>query len=65
MIQQARIEAGLTQEELGRAIGIYSHKAHKIWEYESGLVIPSKEVLSRIAEALSKPVSFFERDNMK
>lgn len=48
-IQEARIEAGLTQRELARRLGI---KPPNISQYERGVKTPKFETILRIADAL-------------
>lgn len=54
-IAQARIEAGLTQEELAALIGV---STRSLQGYEAGAVKPYRHI-ERIAEALDRPVSWF------
>lgn len=55
-IAAARIEAGLSQEQLGERIG---RATGTIAHYEAGRVEPRPRILAQIAEATGKPVSYF------
>lgn len=55
-LRQARIDAGLTQEELGRRLGI---SAVSISDRERGVTEISAEELKRIARILAKPTEWF------
>ena len=55
-IRAARLEAGMTQKQLGDRCGISDVTIRK---YESGKVHPKIETLSKIAAALGVPLSYF------
>lgn len=56
-IQQARQEAGLTQDQLAMKSGLtQSH----ICKLEHGLHSPTAMTLKKIADALQRPVSYFD-----
>jgi transcriptional regulator with XRE-family HTH domain len=57
-IQKARIEAGLTQEELAEAV---DKKPATVSRWEGGHISPKPKTLARIALATGKPVSWFTR----
>ena len=48
-IQQARVEKKLTQKQLAQKINL---SVHTINEYESGIAIPNRQILSKIGRAL-------------
>lgn len=52
MIKKAREEAGITQEALGKAIGV---SGVTIMRYEKGQRNPSSKVIGEIAEVLGEP----------
>lgn len=52
MIKRAREEAGITQEALGKAIGV---SGVTIMRYEKGQRNPSSKVIGEIAEVLGEP----------
>lgn len=52
MIKSAREEAGITQEALGKAIGV---SGVTIMRYEKGQRNPSSKVIEEIAEVLGEP----------
>lgn len=54
VIRTLRIEAGMTQTDLGRAVGVSFQQMQK---YESGLNRISVNRLVRLAEALGTPAS--------
>lgn len=54
-----RLERGLSQEELGRAVGVTFQQVQK---YERGANRVSAGRLQRIADALDVPVTFFYRN---
>jgi transcriptional regulator with XRE-family HTH domain len=56
-IKQARVEAGLTQDELGDFVGV---GMRQIQYYESGESDPYRK-LRQIAEATGKPISWLLR----
>ena len=49
-LAERRKAAGLTQEQLGRIVGL---DQNAIWRYESGLHLPRKDVLIRLAIVLN------------
>jgi transcriptional regulator with XRE-family HTH domain len=55
-IREARMDAGFTQAELVRRLGI---KRASISQWESGLTQPSTENLNQVAAATKKPITFF------
>lgn len=66
-LREARVRAGLTQDALGVAIGLDEGPACiRISRYESGVHLPSLEVLWALAKALSIPAAFLvtEDDQM-
>lgn len=56
-IKKAREEVGMTQEELGKSIGGYSSMA--ISYFESGEREVKVDLLSRIADSLSRNIEYF------
>ena len=60
-IKQARELAGLTQEKLAEEIDVQQAWIAKI---ESGRKAPSRELMSRIAQATEQPLSFFAQDSI-
>ncbi|MCY1349278.1 Helix-turn-helix domain protein [compost metagenome] len=59
-IKEARLQAGLSQEELGIRIGIDPASAStRMNRYELGRRVPHLEVVERLAEELRFPVAFF------
>lgn len=52
MIKKAREEAGITQEALGKAIGV---SGVTIMRYEKGQRNPSSKIIGEIAEVLGEP----------
>ena len=54
-LRSARLAAGMSQEELGAAIGVSKMAVSK---YESGAVVPGSGRLVALAEALGVPVSW-------
>ena len=59
-IREYREKAAISQKKLGLSLGL-SDKA--ISAYESGRTLPPLETLSKIANELGKPLSFFLSDN--
>jgi transcriptional regulator with XRE-family HTH domain len=59
-IREARIEARLSQNALGRSIGV-SDKS--ISAYEQGRSVPPLEKIKRIAESTRHPLSYFTEEN--
>jgi transcriptional regulator with XRE-family HTH domain len=57
-IAKARIEAGMTQEELSEAVG---KKPATVSRWEGGHISPKPKTLAKIAAATGKPVSWFTR----
>ena len=55
-IKEAREKAGMSQNELGVAIG---RSRSIVAQYEGGLVLPPVDMLVDIARATSHPVSWF------
>ena len=59
-LKEARIEANLSQKELGIAAGIDRFSASpRINQYETGKHTPDFLTLKRIAEVLAVPTAFF------
>ncbi len=55
-IKQLRLAEGMTQEELGRKVGVKKSAIHK---YESGMIINLKrDVIAKLAEALGTTGSY-------
>ena len=57
-LKSARIQRGLTQEELGRAIGV---SKQAISQYEHGRKKPNSRTLVALARYLNKPAAYFLR----
>lgn len=57
----ARKRRGMTQAELGAAIGVSSKS---VANYESGIHEPTDENLSALGKALTVPLNFFEGDDL-
>jgi transcriptional regulator with XRE-family HTH domain len=55
-MQQARLDAGYTQEELAQKLGVTPITLSR---WETGARYPSFEMLERFAEAVDKPLPFF------
>ena len=55
-IRQARREANLTQEQLGKVVGAHQITVNR-WEKEKSP--PGSRMVSKIASATKKPASFF------
>jgi transcriptional regulator with XRE-family HTH domain len=55
-IKLARIEHDMTQDQLASAIGAMQKS---ISRYETGVSLPSLDMLERIAKALKKPFGYF------
>ncbi len=55
-IKLARVEHDMTQGQLAEAIGAMQKS---ISRYETGLSIPSLEMLEKIAKKLKKPFGYF------
>lgn len=64
-LKEARLRAGLSQEQLGVLIGIEEASASsRMNHYEKGRHEPDFSVIERIATVLNTPESFFfERDD--
>ena len=59
-LKQARIKAGLTQQELGVLAGIDADNASaKMNQYEQGVHIPKFPRLQDLASALKVPTAYF------
>lgn len=59
-LKEARLEAKLSQKQLGIAIGIDQFVASpRMNQYETGKHAPDFDVVERIAEVLKLPSSFF------
>lgn len=59
-LKRLRLEAGLTQQELGKKLGT-SQATYGKWEI--GTVSPTLRSISRIAEVLDVPLEDLFRDN--
>jgi len=59
-IKSARINAGLSQEELGNKLGVTKMAISK---YENGTVTPNSAVLIALAKALEVRIEYFFRSN--
>jgi transcriptional regulator with XRE-family HTH domain len=55
-VRAVRIEAGLTQQQFARLIDVSYQQAHK---YETGINRISAGMLSKMAQALERPVTSF------
>jgi len=55
-IKERRLQVGMTQQQLGRHIGVAFQQVHK---YEHGLSRVSADCLYQIATALDAPASYF------
>lgn len=60
-IKQARLDTGLTREQLAPYIG-RTHSS--VCRYEWGVTEPSLAVLAEIAKVTGKPLSFFVADEV-
>ncbi len=59
-LKQARLRAGLSQEKLGKLAGIDPMSASaRMNQYERGKHAPDYQLMCRVAEILSMPVSWF------
>lgn len=59
-LKEARINAGLSQKELGIRAGIDEFSASpRINQYEKGKHVPDYSTLSRLGEVLDVPVAYF------
>ena len=59
-LRTARIGAGLSLQDLANSIGnVVSRQA--LHRYEKGEVIPSTDIIERIAKATNKTVNWFNR----
>lgn len=59
-LKQARLEAGYSQENLGRECGIDEMSASaRMNQYERGVHSPSFAMVERFGEVLNQPVEFF------
>lgn len=58
-IKEVRLEYDMTQKEMAKMIGT---SQARLASYENGTVMPSNEVLAKIASALDKKVGFFCND---
>jgi transcriptional regulator with XRE-family HTH domain len=62
-LRQARSHCGISQRDLGVAIGIDGDgAAPRISQYERGKHIPDLQVSAQLAEVLEVPVAFFYAD---
>lgn len=63
-IREARVRAGMTQEELGVAIGLDEGPASaRISRYESGVHFPSSQLIQPLADALAVPAAYLVAEN--
>lgn len=51
-LKNARLHAGLTQEQLGKAVGIKAGERQRVSEWETGARTPNRENVERLAHAL-------------
>ena len=58
-IKEVRLEYDMTQKEMAKMIGT---SQARLASYENGTVMPSNEVLAKIASSLDKKVGFFCND---
>ncbi|MCB5185005.1 helix-turn-helix domain-containing protein [Methylobacillus gramineus] len=59
-LKEARLEAGLSLEALGVAVGIEEATAKvRIHQYEAGKHAPPFSMIERLAEVLGKPLVWF------
>src|ERR1700733_3516610 len=59
-LKEARLEAKLSQKQLGIAIGIDQFVASpRMNQYETGKHVPDFDIVRKIAEVLKVPTSFF------
>lgn len=60
-LRAARVDAGLTQADLGRVLGLDDQNtgAPRVSRYETGRHEPDQETMAKIAEALGLPVAYF------
>ena len=59
-LKEARINAGLSQKELGIRAGIDEFSASpRINQYEKGKHVPDYSTLERLGEVLGAPVAYF------
>jgi transcriptional regulator with XRE-family HTH domain len=59
-IREARLEAGLSQDDLSAKSGVTQANISK---YERGEFIPQIPTLQKLAAALNKPISWFLNEN--
>lgn len=59
-LKKARLNAGLTQEQLGILVGIDESSASaRMNQYEKGKHVPDFSLTKKIADSLNVPVSYF------
>jgi transcriptional regulator with XRE-family HTH domain len=59
-LKAARLEAGLSQEQLGLQAGLEVESASaRMNRYERGTRVPAVELVERIAGVLNRPVAYF------
>ncbi|ELQ6013090.1 helix-turn-helix transcriptional regulator [Cronobacter sakazakii] len=59
-LKKARLNAGLTQEQLGILVGIDESSASaRMNQYEKGKHVPDFSITQKIADSLNVPVSYF------
>ncbi|HBZ7525594.1 TPA: helix-turn-helix transcriptional regulator [Klebsiella quasipneumoniae subsp. similipneumoniae] len=59
-LKKARLNAGLTQEQLGILVGIDESSASaRMNQYEKGKHVPDFSLTKKIADLLNVPVSYF------
>lgn len=54
LIKAARLQRGLTLQQVANAIGL--HNRQQVWEWERGLVRPGSKHLAQLAEVLGLDV---------
>ena len=50
LIKAARLQGGLTLQQVANALGL--HNRQQVWEWESGKVQPGSKHLAKLAEVL-------------
>ena len=58
-IKQVRLEYDMTQKEMAKMIGT---SQARLASYENGTVMPSNEVIAKMASSLDEKVGFFCND---
>jgi transcriptional regulator with XRE-family HTH domain len=63
-LREARLQAGLSQRQLGIQAGIDEFSASaRVNQYERGKHMPDLQTLTRLADVLKKPVPYFYCDD--